>query len=309
MKKKKKISRRVPKLETKKVFCILFGVFLALSIVTPYSVNAVTVTNTVNPDSGVVHVKIVSNVTTVISISPAPPGTIENLSFVADVSTLLAVGNAWKDNKTGFTVSMASAINFSIQSAYLNPTVYITNFSMNLDVHSSYNNGLFVHYFITTIEYDLSGAVSVTSSKIQINAKWRAVTPGGNIKVSGVTINPAYTLGVNLSFFDVPLEEWNVTTENNVTKFSYVASNYVTTEYTETLGFNINTTHIMDPTQTIEVQGTGYEASGDDITKQTSSGSFLDALPVPDILKNPIVIAGIVLMLIVFSYWSYKARQ
>ncbi|MCD6483649.1 MAG: right-handed parallel beta-helix repeat-containing protein [Candidatus Odinarchaeota archaeon] len=272
-------------METKKVFCILLGVFLALSIVTPYSVNAVTVTNTVNPDSGVVHVKIVSNVTTVMSFSPALPGTFNLCSF-ADVSTLLAVGNVWQDNKTGFTLSMASAINFSIQSAYLNPTVYITNFSMNLEASSFYNNGLFVHSFITTIEYDLSGVVSATSSKIQINAKWRYVTPGGNIKVSGVTVNPAYTLGVNLSFFDVPLEEWNVTTENNVTKFSYVAPNYVTTEHTESLGFNINTTHIMDPTQTIEVQGTGYEASGNDITKQISSGSFLDALPIPNTMRN-----------------------
>ncbi|MCD6484751.1 MAG: hypothetical protein J7L47_06540, partial [Candidatus Odinarchaeota archaeon] len=300
--------RRVSELETKKVFCLLLGVFLALSIIVPYSVNAVTVTSTVNPDNSTVHVKIVSNVTTVISFSPAPPVSF-NLSSIADISTLLAVGDVWQDNKTGFTVSMASAINYSIQSAYLNPTVHITNFSMTLEASSSYNSGVFVHSFITTIEYDLSGVVSTTSSRIQINAKWRYVTPGGNINVSGVNVNPAYTLGVNLSFFDAPLEEWNVTTENNVTQFSYVAPNYVVTEHTETMGFGINTTHIMDPTQTIEVQGTGYEANGNDITKQTSSGSFLDALPVPDILKNPFVIAGIVLMLIVFSYWSYKARQ
>ena len=292
----------------KKTFCVLLSIFLVFAVVLPYSVNAVTVTSTVNPDSSVVHVKIVSNVTTVISFSPAPPGSF-NLSSIADISTLLAVGNVWEDNKTGFTVSMASAINFSIQSAYLNPTVYITNFSMNLEASSSYDSGVFIHSFITTIEYDLSGVVSITSNKIQINAKWRYVTPGGNIKVSGVTINPAYTLGVNLSFFDAPLEDWNVTTENNVTKFSYVAPNYEFTEHIDNPIFDINSTHIMDPTETIEVQGTGYEASGNDITKQTSSGSFLDALPVPDILKNPIVIAGIVLVLIVFSYWSYKARQ
>ena len=299
-------------MKTKKVFCILLGFFLAFTVLTPYQANGVSVTSTVNPNNSVVHVKIVSNVTTVISFSPAPPG-VFNLSSIADISTLLAVGNVWKDNKTGFSVSMASALNFSIQSAYLNPTVYIKNFSMSLETISSYSTtqstGIFVHSFITTVEYDLNGTVSVTSNKIKINAKWRYATPGGNIKVSGITVNPAYTLGVNLSFFDVPLEDWNMTTKNNVTKFSYIVPNYEVTEQTQSLGFTINSTHIMDPEQTIEVQGTGYAASGDEISKQISSGSFLSALPIPDFLKNPIVIAGIVLVLIVFSYWSYKARQ
>ena len=288
----------------KRATFIFIALVLFLSGIFATPVSAVKVYNEVNPDTGIVHVKIVATITNNLTFSPAPPGSF-NFTSISDLSAFSSVADAWSSNQTGFIKEMGNMINISIQQGYQNPSVTVTNFTMTLTVETSYESGIFLFKLTTMIEYDLNGTVTSTDGVLKINAKWRYITPGGTIKVSGITVNPVYHLGVNLTFFDVPLEEWNRTEVNNMTYFYYNASDYVVVEHVDNPMFNITRTYIVDPDQQIAIEGTGYEASGDEI--KLGEESILDMLP--PILRNPLVLAGVVIILMALAYVSYKMRQ
>ncbi|MGQ4834617.1 MAG: hypothetical protein ACP6IS_12095 [Candidatus Asgardarchaeia archaeon] len=288
----------------RKVLSILILSVLFLSAISATPVNAVKVYNHVDPNSGITHVKIVSVVTNNVTISPAPPGSF-NFTSVSDLSSFSSVASAWNSNNTQFVEALGNAINVSIQQEYLNPFVFVSNFTMTLQVQTSYDNGVFLFKMTTVIEYDLNGTVSNSSGVLKINTKWRYITPGGSFKVSGITVNPVYHLGINLTFFDKPLEEWHKTEINGKTYFYYNASDYVKVENVDNPVFNITRVYSVDPSEQIAVEGTGYSANGDEITLGESS--ILGNLP--PILQNPLVLAGVVIILIALAYVSYKMRQ
>ena len=229
-------------------------------------------------------------------------GKFENLWHKHVNASALAHCWATPASQLGLKRALGHSVNKTLQWIYNKTDVYVKNFDLiiELTTNTVYINDirLTTGLFNLTLSFDLYGIVTANASGLFIRSRFRYLNvtekvDGGEFGYHGWMFTPGKAMFLDLSVFNVPLEEWTITPDPtaDTTTFTLIRDINVTTPFGNV---------IIDPEMSLTVPGYASGVGDTISTKLILPG---DLLPLKATVTAAIVVT------IAFTLYSLRRRM